>query len=303
MSTNSKQPPGQRGRGKKNRRSRGRRPRRGAAAGKSTIHEFATCDSCEPLLRCIHAGADVNAPDAAGLSPLMHAVLSAKVNNVLALLEYGAEVNEVAVLTEENIVHHAAARYTMDFSGLIREHHLPPEYVRIPVTPLHLACMRGDLLLIAVLLANGANPRVVVRGPLPELYGAPVDFYAHFVGGLFPSDFLMNRGSTADFLADCVDELDERVFRVYLHKGGMLSASSRATCISQVRQCAALLKTDLFGKAEDDWEHLPQRLAQVCPDFRELQKGGVSRSLNRFMEYAKSSIRRKYNSLEALNIV
>ena len=303
MTTNSKQAPGSGGHGKKSRRSRGRRPRRGAAAGKSTIHEYATCDSCDALLRCIHAGADVNAADASGLSPLMHAVLSAKVNNVLALLEYGAAANEVAVLTEDIIVHHAAKRYTMDFSRLFSEHRFPPEYVRIPVTPLHLACMRGDLALIAVLLVNGANPRVVVRGPLPELYGAPADFYARFVGGLFPRDFLVNRESTADFLADCAEALDESAFRVYLHKTGVVNASSRSTCLAQVRRCAELLKRDLLGSPECDARGLHDEIIRICPDFPKMQKGGLSRSLNRFVEYAKSPMRKKYNGLEAINLV
>ncbi|MBQ3144766.1 MAG: hypothetical protein IJB89_09655 [Akkermansia sp.] len=206
MSTNSKQLPGPRGRRKKDRRH-GRRPRRGAAAGKITIHEFATCDSCEALLRCIQAGAAVNEVDASGLSPLLHAVLSAKVNNVLALLEYGAAVNAEAVLTRDVIVHQCAKRFTLDFSLLFLLHGRSLEGVRIPVTPLHLACMRGDLPLIYVLLANGANKRAVVQGPLPELCGSPLAFYTRFVRGIFPADFMLNRESTVDFLADWTEDI------------------------------------------------------------------------------------------------
>ncbi len=114
---------------------------------------------------------------------------------------------------------------------------------------------------------------------------------------------MLNRESTVDFLADWAEVIDERVFRVYLHRCGMQSASSRATCVSQVRKCEILLQRDLFGNTEDDVEQLPQRLAQVCSGFRGLQKGGLAGSLNRFMEYAKSSMRKKYNSLEAINLV
>lgn len=302
MLTNSKQPTGPRGRGKKGPR-RGRRPRRGAAAGKSTIHEFATCDSCEPLLRCIHAGADVAAADAAGLSPLMHAVLSAKVNNVLALLEYGAPVNETAVLTEDIIVHHAANRYTEEFSLLFWNHRRTLAGVRVPVTPLHLACMRGDLPLIYALLANGANPNSAVQGPLSELCGKPADFFSRFSGQKYPQGFLVERETTLDFLSDHVEDMDERVFRIYLHKSGMLSASSRATCVSQVRKCETLLHRDLFGNAEDDLVQLSERVVQESPGFSGIQKGGVARSLNRFIEYVKSSMRCKYNSLEALSVL
>ena len=302
MLANSKQPTGPSGRGKKGHR-RGRRPRRGAAAGKSTIHEFATCDSCEALLRCIHAGADVAAADAAGLSPLMHAVLSAKVNNVLALLEYGAPVNETAVLTEDSIVHHAANRYTEDFSLLFWNHRRTLAGVRVPVTPLHLACMRGDFPLIYALLANGANPNSAVQGPLSELCGKPADFFSRFSGQKYPQGFPVERETTLDFLSDHVEDMDERVFRIYLHKSGMLSASSRATCVSQVRKCETLLHRDLFGNAEDDLAQLSERLVQESPGFSGIQKGGVARSLNRFIEYVKSSMHCKYNSLEALSVL
>ena len=302
MLANSKQPTGPRGRGKKGHR-RGRRPRRGAATGKSTIHEFATCDSCEALLRCIHAGADVAAADAAGLSPLMHAVLSAKVNNVLALLEYGAPVNETAVLTEDIIVHHAANRYTEEFSLLFWNHRRTLAGVRVPVTPLHLACMRGDLPLIYALLANGANPNFAVQGPLSELCGKPADFFSRFSGQKYPQGFLVERETTLDFLSDHVEDMDERVFRIYLHKSGMLSASSRSTCVSQVRKCEALLHRDLFGNAEDDLAQLSERLVQESPGFTGIQKGGVARSLNRFIEYVKSSMRCKYSGLEALSVL
>lgn len=302
MSTNSKQLPGPRGRRKKDRRH-GRRPRRGAAAGKSSIHEFATCDSCEALLRCIQAGADVAAADAAGLSPLMHAVLSAKVNNVLALLEYGAPVNETAVLTEDIIVHHAANRYTEDFSLLFWNHRRTLAGVRVPVTPLHLACMRGDLPLIYALLANGANPNSAVQGPLSELCGKPADFFARFSGQKYPQGFPVERETTLDFLSDHVEDMDERVFRIYLHKSGMLSASSRATCVSQVRKCETLLHRDLFGNAEDELAQLSERLVQESPGFSGIQKGGVARSLNRFIEYVKSSMRCKYSGLEALSVL
>ena len=300
MLANSKQPTGPSGRGKKGHR-RGRRPRRGAAAGKSTIHEFATCDSCEPLLRCIHAGADVAAADAAGLSPLMHAVLSAKVNNVLALLEYGAEVNAETVLTPHVMNHQCAKRFSTDFKLLL--HGLSPERWLVPVTPLHLACLCWELPMIAVLLANGANPRAEVQGPTPDFCGTPLDFFARFSKGLFPKDFMLNRESTVDFLADFAEELDARVFRIYLHRCGMVSASSRATCVSQVNRCAAKAKTDLFGNTEPESLCRSEQLLRTMDGFSEWQKGGVARSLSRFMEYAKSPIRQKYNSLEALSVL
>lgn len=300
MMNNSKLQPGLRGRGKKGHR-RGRRPRRGAAVGKSTIHEFATCDSCEPLLRCIHAGADVNAPDAAGLSPLMHAVLSVKVNNVLALLEYGADVNVETVLTQHVMVHQCAKRFRTDFKLLL--HGLSPERWLVPVTPLHLACLCWELPMIAVLLANGANPRAEVQGPIPDFCGTPLDFFARFSKGIFPKDFMLNRESTVDFLADYADKIDERVFRIYLHGSGMVSASSRATCVSQVNQCAAKVKTDLFGNTDSESLRRSEHLLRVMDGFSEWQKGGVARSLSRFMEYAKSSTRCKYNGLEVLGVV
>ena len=241
--------------------------------------------------------------DADGLSPLMHAVLSAKLNNVLALLEYGAEVNAVTELSDDIIVNKSAKRYTEECSLLFMKHHRSMEGVRIPVTALHLACMRGDLPLIYGLLANGANPHVVVQGPLPELCGTPRDFYARFAEGLFPRDFLMNQASTEDFLADCWEDIDVRVFRIYLHKSGMVNASSRATCITHIRRCAALLGGDLFGNTQQESLHMAEQELRSLHGFSECQKGGVARSIKRFMEYTKSSMRQKYNRLDALGLV
>ena len=300
MSKNRIQRSGTRAQKMSARRPRGRKPRRGAAAGKSSIHEFATCDSAAPLLQCIHNGAEVNAVDEDGITPLVHALLSGRLNNVLALLEYGAEVNGCYVLTYPVIENKSAGRYRTDVRMLYISHGMALETARIPVTPLHLACMRGDLRLIYALLANGADPQAEVQGPLPEFCGKPADFYARFEGGYYPADFLSNRESTVDFLADCVAEVDESVFRIYLHKTGVLNVSSRATCISQVRGCAALAEMDLFGNAVIDSQLLRERILRGCPDFLSVQKGGMARSLNRFLEYAVSSTRKKYNSLECL---
>ncbi len=281
-------------------RRRGRKPRRGSAAGKSSLHEFATCNSWNALLRCIHAGSGVNESDADGLTPLMHAVLSGKVRNTLALAEYGADVNQPAVLTQDIIAHKTALRYRDEFNLVASFHHSSLQGMLFSLTPLHLACMRGDFSLIYVLLANGANPRAEVQGPFPEFCGTPLDFYRTFVSGVFPSDFMQNQESTADFLGDCIDTVDASAFQIYLHRQGMSNDSSRMTCMAHIHRCETLLGDALLGDMELDSVRRKVQSLMSQPEVRVLHKGGVAKSLKRFLQYAQSPMRQKYSCLELL---
>lgn len=286
--------------GSGSKRRRGRKPRRGSAAGKSTLQEFATCNSWNALLRCVHAGCDVNEADADGLTPLMHAVLSGKVKNTLALAEYGAAVNQAAVLTQDIIAHKTATRYRDEFNLVASFHHSSLQGMWFSLTPLHLACMRGDLALIYVLLANGANPRAEVQGPFPEFCGTPLDFYRTFVSGVFPADFMQNQESTADFLGDCIEAVDASAFQIYLHRLGMGNDSSRMTCMAHIHHCEAQLGDALIGDMEPDSVSRKVQALMSIPGFSGLQKGGVAKSLERFLQYAQSSMRQKYSHLELL---
>lgn len=243
--------------------------------------------------------------DTFGLSPLFRAVMAGSVDNVLALAEYGAEVNQVAVVTLQIL--RAAALYRInEHLGLQGATAIPFE-APFFLTPLHLAALSGSAECIQVLRCNGADPHARVEGPLPQLSGSPLDFCARFIPEATESECEQKLRCVAAFWSGKRAALDKKVFRLYLHKVHGASLSTVDTRVAQIQRCENLLRSFfvsqrvfLFRNMDVEMLQKMQLALRQMEQFQLLnlrQHGGMENALDDFISYAKSSMRQKYSAL------
>ena len=276
---------------------------RGCAPG--SVSACATLRSSRQLLSCLRQGGDVHSVDTFGLSPLFRAVMAGSVDNVLALAEYGAEVNQVAVVTLQIL--RAAALYRInEHLGLQGATAIPFE-APFFLTPLHLAALSGSAECIQVLCCNGADAHACVSGPLPSLSGTPLEFCARFL----PQDTDQERETRlrclAAFQGIGFSDLDKVVFRLFLHKVHGASPSTIDTRVAQIQRCESLLRSlfvsqrvFLFRNMDVEMLQKMQLALRQMEQFQLLnlrQHGGMENALDDFISYAKSSMRKKYSAL------
>lgn len=243
--------------------------------------------------------------DTFGLSPLYRAVMAGSVDNVLALAEYGAEVNQVAVVTLQIL--RAAALYRINEHLGLQGATAIPFDAPFFLTPLHLAALSGSAECIQVLRCNGADPHARVEGPLPQLSGSPLDFCARFIPEATESECEQKLRCVAAFWSGKGAALDKKVFRLYLHKVHGASLSTVDTRVAQIQRCENLLRSlfvsqrvFLFRNMDVEMLQKMQLALRQMEQFQLLnlrQHGGMENALSDFISYAKSSLRKKYNAL------
>lgn len=291
----------------KREKRRGRRPSRGSLSGGCALGSVAACatlPSSRQLLSCIRQGGDIHAVDEYGWSPLTRAVMAGVADNVLVLAEYGAEVNRLERVTLHALK--AAARYRInEHLGLGQATSIPRD-MPFFLTPLHLAALSGDAESIWVLLCNGADIHVRVKGPLPQLCGSPVEFCSRFLPQESELEIEEKRRCLAVFRGTEWVDLDKKVFRLFLHKVCKSSSSTIDTRMAQIRRCEDMLQA-LFPQQRvflflnndvvllQQMQHLLQQTEQFqLQNLR--QHGGLGKALNDFVSFAKSHTRLKYQS-------
>lgn len=277
----------------------------GSGCVPGSVSACATLRSSRQLLTCLRQGGDVHSVDAFGLSPLFRAVMADSVDNVLALAEYGAEVNQVAMVTLR-ILRKAALYRINEHLGLQGATAIPFD-APFFLTPLHLAALSGSAECIQILLSNGADAHAGVSGPLPSLSGTPFEFCDRFL----PQDTEQERETRlrclAAFQGIGFSDLDKEVFRLFLHRIRNASSSTIDTRVAQIQRCESLLRPLLkhqraFLFRNMNVEHIEQmrNTLQQMEQFQllnERQHGGLGNALADFILYAKNSMRQKYNSL------
>ena len=292
----------------KREKRRGRRPSRAPLSGgcaPGSVSACATLPSSRQLLSCIRQGDDIHAVDEYGLSPLARAVMAGAADNVLALAEYGAEVNQVAWVTLKSLK--AGAMYRInEHLGLLQATSIPRD-LPFALTPLHLAALSGNAESIWVLLCNGADAHARVEGPLPQLCGSPIEFCARFLPHETEEEMAQRQRCLEVFRGGKRVDMDKKVFRLFLHKICKSSPSTIDTRVAQIQRCENMLRT-LFPQQQtflflNDDEVLLNQMRHALlqtEQFRLLnlrQHGGLVQALDDFVIFAKSCTRLKYKSL------
>lgn len=226
-------------------------------------------------------------------------------DNVLALAEYGAEVNQMAWVTLRSLK--AGAMYRINEHLGLRQATAIPHELPFALTPLHLAALSGNAECIWVLLCNGADAHARVKGPLPQLCGSPIEFCARFLPQEAEEEMEQKRRCLDVFRgAKCVD-MDKKVFRLFLHKIGKSAPSTIDTRVAQINRCEAMLRAifpqqQAFLFRNDDVVLLNQmrQALQQTELFRVQnlrQHGGLVQALDDFVIFAQSRTRLKYIAL------
>ena len=270
-----------------------------------SLLECATLRSSRKLLSCLAQGGDIHAADDVGLSPLIRAVMAGASDNVLALAEYGAEVNQAAMVTLQVLKRRAIYRIN-EHLGLQGATDIPCD-TPFFLTPLHLAALSADAESIWALVCNGADPHARVEGPLPQLSGSPLDFCARFIPEATESECEQKLRCVASFWSGKGADLDKKVFRLFLHKVHGASLSTVDTRVAQIQRCENLLRSlfvsqrvFLFRNMDVEMLQKMQLALRQMEQFQLLnlrQHGGMENALDDFISYAKSSLRKKYNAL------
>lgn len=292
----------------KREKRRGRRPSRAPLSGgcaPGSVSACATLPSSRQLLSCIRQGDDIHAVDEYGLSPLARAVMAGASDNVLALAEYGAEVNQTAMVTLQVLKRRATYRIN-EHLGLQGATDIPCD-TPFFLTPLHLAVLSADAESIRALVCNGADPRARVEGPLPQLSGTPLDFCARFIPEESESECELKLRCLAAFWSGKGAALDKKVFRLFLHKVHGASFSTVDTRVAQIQRCESMLRSlfasqrvFLFRNMDVEMLQKMQLTLRQMEQFQLLnlrQHGGMENAFSDFISYAKSSMRKKYNAL------
>lgn len=292
----------------KREKRRGRRPSRAPLSGgcaPGSVSACATLPSSRQLLSCIRQGDDIHAVDEYGLSPLARAVMAGAADNVLALAEYGAEVNQVAWVTLKSLK--AGAMYRInEHLGLLQATSIPRD-LPFALTPLHLAALSGNAESIWVLLCNGADAHALVEGPLPQLCGSPIEFCARFLPHETEEEMAQRQRCLEVFRGGKRVDMDKKVFRLFLHKICKSSPSTIDTRVAQIQRCENMLRA-LFPQQQtflflNDDEVLLNQMRHALlqtEQFRLLnlrQHGGLVHALDDFVIFAKSCTRLKYKAL------
>ena len=270
-----------------------------------SLLECATLRSSRKLLSCLAQGGDIHAADDVGLSPLIRAVMAGASDNVLALAEYGAEVNQSAMVTLQVLKRRAIYRIN-EHMGLLGATDMPCD-TPFFLTPLHLAALSADAESIWALVCNGADPHARVEGPLPQLSGTPLDFCARFIPEESESECELKLRCLAAFWSGKGADLDKKVFRLFLHKVHGASLSTVDTRVAQIQRCENLLRSFfvsqrvfLFRNMDVEMLQKMQLALRQMEQFHLLnlrQHGGMENALDDFISYAKSSMRKKYSAL------
>ena len=270
-----------------------------------SLLECATLRSSRKLLSCLAQGGDIHVTDDVGLSPLIRAVMAGASDNVLALAEYGAEVNQAAMVTLQVLKRRAIYRIN-EHLGLLGATDMPCN-TPFFLTPLHLAALSADAESIWALVCNGADPHARVEGPLPQLSGTPLDFCARFIPEATESECEQKLRCVAAFWSGKGADLDKKVFRLFLHKVHGASLSTVDTRVAQIQRCENLLRSlflsqrvFLFRNMDVEMLQNMQLALRQMEQFQLLnlrQHGGMENALDDFISYAKSSMRKKYSAL------
>lgn len=270
-----------------------------------SLLECATLRSSRKLLSCLAQGGDIHVMDDVGLSPLIRAVMAGASDNVLALAEYGAEVNQTAMVTLQVLKRRAIYRIN-EHLGLLGATDMPCD-TPFFLTPLHLAALSADAESIWALVCNGADPHARVEGPLPQLSGSPLDFCARFIPEESEAECELKLRCVASFWSGKGADLDKKVFRLFLHKVHGASLSTVDTRLAQIQRSENLLRSlfvsqrvFLFRNMDVEMLQKMQLALRQMEQFQLLnlrQHGGMENALDDFISYAKSSLRKKYNAL------
>ena len=270
-----------------------------------SLLECATLRSSRKLLSCLAQGGDTHVTDDVGMSPLIRAVMAGASDNVLALAEYGAEVNQAAMVTLQVLKRRAIYRIN-EHLGLQGATDIPCD-TPFFLTPLHLAALSADAESIWALVCNGADPHARVEGPLPQLSGSPLDFCARFIPEESEAECELKLRCLAAFWSGKGAVLDKKVFRLYLHKVHGASLSTVDTRVAQIQRSENLLRSlfvsqrvFLFRNMDVEMLQKMQLALRQMEPFQLLnlrQHGGMENALDDFISYAKSSMRKKYSAL------
>lgn len=137
----------------------------------------------------LEQGADPDMADAGGITPLLLAIMSNRVDHARLLLDHGASLKAVTPL------HIAALAKRPKMAQLFLEHGADVNAISGEgVTPLHLSALRGDFKTTQLLLNHGAD--INARTDTGE---TPLD-YTVKSRGLFLSVVTRGRHRVADFL-------------------------------------------------------------------------------------------------------
>ncbi len=140
-------------------------------AKRSALHLAAMAGEWEEVIVLIEHGADLNAVDSDGMTPLMAAVVAGQVETALELIRQGVDVN-VSTDSGWTALHAAARRGDTEVVRALCDAGVDvnarvTEKLMCGMTPLHLA---GTVATASALLAAGADPSAVDDG-----WATPVD--------------------------------------------------------------------------------------------------------------------------------
>ena len=207
------------------------------------------------VIRCLQAGADLNARDGLGITPLHGAARTGTVEMVTALLEAGADPNARDGLGITPLYMAAEAGSAEAVTALLQAGANPNARNRSGYTPLHNAARTGSAEAVTALLEAGADPNARTtdgRTPLHVMagYGSAEAVTALLEAGADPNA-LDRFGFTP--LHSAAQSGSAEVVRVLLRAGADPNARNKygQTPLDDAKDNEQLKGTDVYWKLND----------------------------------------------------
>ncbi|KAI9660882.1 MAG: hypothetical protein M1821_009209 [Bathelium mastoideum] len=129
--------------------------------GDTSLHTAVRSDDAELVASLVHFGAEINATNKTGMSPLTLAVALGRLNVARVLLNLKADLNAVKIKTGTTVLHYAAWSGEAEIVQILRDPGATVDLQdHIGRTPLHYAADCGYAKVVALLLDMGANPNI-----------------------------------------------------------------------------------------------------------------------------------------------
>lgn len=137
-----------------------------STASADVIHFVAGEAAPGELARTLEKGADINARDSSGMTPLMHAALKGNVDNVRFLLKAKADIAAVDSLDRDALDCALLTGQLSAARALIEAGAYVDRMYAMGQTRLTMAALRGDIATVHLLLLEGADPQKKSRDGL-----------------------------------------------------------------------------------------------------------------------------------------
>ena len=169
----------------------------GCISSKGDLTEATKKGDLKLVQKLLNKGADVEARDESGQSPLHHASYLGYFEIVKLLIDSGADVNLKVPGVELTPLHGATMNGDINIVKYLIEHHAQLDSEDIEgATPIFAACWIGELPVVKYLVENGANIEMTTS------YGTTVLHHASQSGNLELVKFLINEGLDVNNQAD-----------------------------------------------------------------------------------------------------